>query len=820
MKSHLRRYAAVAVLAAVGWGANVTLGAADAPAKATAKVAKPDKKAEKYQSMDYGPFLSASYMSWPNPNFDAETGNFDCDSTARGIAIKLADGFNAGVIFDCDTLRVSAGWVGGPLKFRGLIGDGAHGFDPSPSFPPTFQTPSAPGWADSQGSFVDPRENSIAPLPRPGHLPTEWAKYRGLYRHGEQVVLSYTVGASNVLESESLETSGEIKAIVRTIRIEGSSTPLGIMLADGNPQVPAIKPAKGKPAPAVQAAPTITGAVDGLTATLNNLHVAVVGAPAGSKLEINEKDQLALRLPALAAPTTIKVLIAAGGEASKGEFLALAKASPAAVDLTTLTHGGPSLWKATVETKGVISQAKDAYVVDNLTVPYENPYHSWMRVAALDFFKDGQRAAVSTWSGDVWIVSGIDANLEHLVWKRFATGLHQPLGLKIVDDKIYVVGHDQITRLNDLDSDGEADFYECFNNDWELTSAFHAFCFDLQTDPQGNFFFAFGSPVRNGGRSFQKITKDHGCILKISKDGSKMEHYATGLRAPNGMCVGPDGQVTIGDNQGTYVPADPLHWVKQGDFLGVADSAHGAKVEQPKPLCWFIYPSWDNSNGGQVWDTTDKWGPFQNELIYCSYGQSALFKVLKEEVNGVVQGGVVKFANCKFTSSCMRPRFNPADGQLYITGLQGWQTNAGREGGFDRVRFTGAPVYMPTALHTSKKGIRITFTTPLDKSIAQDPENYGIKAFNIKWQNQYGSEEYSPLPGGLDKPGHKNGDEAHRLALTVKSATLLPDGKSVMLEVPDLIPANSITVNYNIVAADKTVMKSAIGMTIHVLGDE
>ena len=105
----------------------------------------------------------------------------------------------------------------------------------------------------------------------------------------------------------------------------------------------------------------------------------------------------------------------------------------------------------------------------------------------------------------MWIVSGIDENLENLTWKRFAAGGHETLGLTIVDDIIYTVADDQITRYHDLNGDGEADFYENFNNDWELTSGFHAFCFDLKTGPQGDFFFAFGSPVRGGGRSFERM---------------------------------------------------------------------------------------------------------------------------------------------------------------------------------------------------------------------------------------------------------------------------------------------------------------------------
>ena len=96
------------------------------------------------------------------------------------------------------------------------------------------------------------------------------------------------------------------------------------------------------------------------------------------------------------------------------------------------------------------------------------------------------------------------------------------------------------------------------------------------------------------------------------------------------------------------------------------------------PLCWLSHGDYDNSGGGQVWVTSDKWGPFQGELLHESYGRSSLFLVLRDQVNGTDQGGVVRFP-LKFTSSCMRAHFNQKDGQLYIAGLSEWQSNAGED---------------------------------------------------------------------------------------------------------------------------------------------
>src|SRR5436190_724596 len=55
-----------------------------------------------------------------------------------------------------------------------------------------------------------------------------------------------------------------------------------------------------------------------------------------------------------------------------------------------------------------------------------------------------------------------------------------------------------MTRLHDLNNDGEADYYEAFNYDVHTTTGFHEFPFDLQTDPQRNFYFAKAGPVRDG----------------------------------------------------------------------------------------------------------------------------------------------------------------------------------------------------------------------------------------------------------------------------------------------------------------------------------
>jgi hypothetical protein len=92
-------------------------------------------------------------------------------------------------------------------------------------------------------------------------------------------------------------------------------------------------------------------------------------------------------------------------------------------------------------------------------------------------------------------------------------------------------------------------------------------------------------------------------------------------------------------------------------------------------------------------------------MLHMSYGKCTLFNVLQEEVDGQAQGGVVRFP-FKFTSGIMRGRFSPKDGQLYVSGLNVWQSDASKFGCLYRVRYTGKPVTMPIACVRARQGCR------------------------------------------------------------------------------------------------------------------
>src|SRR5262249_15769734 len=153
-----------------------------------------------------------------------------------------------------------------------------------------------------------------------------------------------------------------------------------------------------------------------------------------------------------------------------------------------------------------------------------------------------------------------------------------------------------------------------------------------------------------------------------------------------------------------------------------------------------------------------------------SYGKSSLFGVLQERVGDVAQGGVFKLP-LKFDTGIARARFSPVDGQLYVGGLKGWQTNGAKDGALHRLRYTGKPVTVESALTVTDKGIPIGFPGELDTAAASDPANYAVQQYNYRWTSAYGSDKYK-----VSDPNAKGKDPVE-----IKSVTVAPDKKSVFL---------------------------------------
>ncbi len=532
--------------------------------------------------------------------------------------------------------------------------------------------------------------------------------------------------------------------------------------------------------------------------------LATTGAPAKASWAIGG-DGARLTLPPGADTSRMTISYWRGSSQKLTAHLGgltLRKTVP--MDLAALTKGGPARWPQKLETKGKIGSGDKVFAVDEIVAPLENPWNSWMRLGGFDFFESGTRAAVCTWMGDVFLVDGIDADLDKLTWHRVASGLFQPLGLKIVDGRIYVLGRDQITLLHDFNGDGEADFYENFNNDAQVTEHFHEFAMDLQTDAAGDFYY-----MKGGRHAKDAVVPQHGTLIKVSKDGTKSEILAKGFRAPNGLHVNDDGTFFTSDQEGHWTPMNRINLVRKGGFYGYNWSyfEDGKKRQSfDNPLCW-IHKRYDRSPAAQLRVKSKKWGALDGQLLSFSYGTGEISQVLYEKIDDELQGGVMKLDVPMFPTGVMRGRFHGGDGQLYLCGLFGWSSNRTQSGGFYRVRHTGKKAHLPIGINATEKGMVLSFSEPLDSERSGVAARYAVERWNYRWQQSYGSKDYKVSDGkvGRDK-------------VTVRAVRISKNGKSVLLEMEDMKPCMQMRIRYRIQATDGTRMSHEIYNSVNKVG--
>lgn len=697
-----------------------------------------DSADDRWKSMQIGPFLCSSL---PTPS----------GMVNKAISIRVGDPQLASVAYCLERLQWQCCWTGGFLRFTparfGVIA------------PPTidgavaFTAPSDAGWRSKQQRFL------------------------GIYRHDRRVVLSYELDGCRVLESPWAVTHDGHTVFFRTLRFEASPHPIvGAISAAA-----ADSGAGPGPGPGPGAVVQLKG---------GGGHAEIASAPNAPTL---------LTIAPRAEPIQITLIYTAPGSTLDVSAITTLPAIAAQPDLTRWTQPGKRLWQHDVVTRGRIGDNDRAYTIDTIGVPFENPYQALMFLSGHDFFAVPGKAAVCTLHGDVWLVDGIDDTLTRVTWRRFATGLYQPLGLKIIDDDIYVLGRDRLTRLHDRNDDGEADYYESFNADAKTSAGGHDYSTCLETDAAGNFYYVSEQGVH-----------------QISADGSRYETIATGLRNPNGIGIGPGDIITAAPQEGDWTPASAVFEITPGGYYGFG----GPRVTPDRPMGFDQPLFWlprrlDNSTGGQVWAPDDRWGPLSGSLLTLSFGQCRLLvnpleprqyalprswpiagdarEVQIPAAAGIlpdaaryVQGGSFALP-LTFDSGAMRGRFSPHDGQLYVTGLRGWVSAAAKDGCFQRVRFTGREGAVPITVRTLRNGMAISFSADLAPEAAEAPDNYDVRQWNYHYGSQYGSADYrvsDPQVTGHD-------------SVTVKSATLL-DARTIFLEMESLASAMQLSVAYTL----------------------
>lgn len=737
----------------------------------------PEWDDKRFQLTDTGPVLNCSFR-YPVGK--------DQHMAYKATVIKL-DGGKAGVAFDRNTMRTVAGWTGGYVNISarrfGLLNT------PTPNGTVTFSLPAGPGWSDANGKWDSGVPRHTAPLPK------EWVKYRGMFVHGDRVVLKYTVGETEFLESYESKEVGRMPLLVRTMEFDGSKRALSAATAFS------LRDSGG---------PVAGVAGDFVTTTylwLDDKHRLDIGCVSKSYIRVEAAGKpngfTDLRTTFKADPQSqvVQLLYAlhASDNRDADAFQRFLEKQQPASSLKPFTKPGPPRWGKPLVTKLVRGSGDGPFAIDTLTIPYDNPFKVLFFCTAVDFLPDG-RIAMSTAHGDVWLVR-VDETKDECHWQRFATGLYQPMGLKVIDGKIHVLERGQLTRLHDNNADGEADFYECVNNDWHCSGGEHSYDTSLETDPQGNFYFH---------KTGDTDTPTGGTLMRILKDGSKAEVFCTGFRHPIGLGISPTGIITGADQEGNWMPATRIDQYKQGGFYGDFRAHHRAVPPKTydEALCW-LPREVDNSAGCQVWvPNDDRWGALAGLPLHFSYGRCKAYVLLRQEIGDKVQGGVAELP-VRFLSGSRTGRFHPKDGSLYVVGLNGWQTAAKADGSLQRVRPTDKPLDVPVKMEVVPEGVKLTFSRSLDAKSVENVANYRVAWWGYRWSGEYGSKRWK-----VSDPKVEGQDD-----VPVESAALI-DGKTVFVKLKGgARPAHSVQLGYNLLAADgkKPVTGSAF-LTIHATG--
>jgi len=729
-----------------------------------------------WSDQDYGNFFINTYelsdeetglerYHSPGPTPFADEDYLKNNFAYKGIAVRLDQGDGgissgkAWMIFDHDVMRVAGGWTGsGFIDWEGILLNDRHETYPRTVGKLHFETPVGPGWANpNTGSFDDSRYTARDGR-KFGPLPKKWANYKGLYHHGDNIIFSYTVGSAEILEQLGMEEKDDQIVFTRTINITPSSSFLKLKIASA----------------------------------ANNVNIF------GSGASLSEEDGYVMMNVKKFQEVRVKLFIA---DSEVKNFDRIVKASPAPESLLKYTKGGPAHYPQELESRIVRGSNDGLLAVDHLSPPFENPWQARMKLSGIDFMEDGNRAVACTTDGDIFLITGLTNGGSTLKWKRIGSGLFQPLGIKVLDEKIYVTCRDQLVLLRDLNGDDETDYYESFNHDHQVTDHFHEFAMGLQVDKEGNFYYA-----KSGRHAREALVPQHGTLIKVSKDGKKSEIIASGFRAANGICLNPDGSFLVTDQQGYWNPMNRINWIDTGgenkffgNMWGYNPPADSGDLAMVPPMVW-VDMEFDRSPSELLWIDSEKWGPLNGGLLSFSYGYGKMQLVLHEEVNGQRQGGIVDVPQLQFYTGVMRGRFHPEDGNLYLCGMSAWSTSKNmRTGDLYRIRYTGNPVTVPIKLNAEEDGIQLSFASELDAEKVANPENFEVQTWDIIRSSDYGSERYNTK------------------ILNITKVEVSKDKKSVKLVLPDIKPIDVMTIAYKVMDLNGNVFEGKVQNTIHNL---
>ena len=423
---------------------------------------------------------------------------------------------------------------------------------------------------------------------------------------------------------------------------------------------------------------------------------------------------------------------------------------------------------------------KDYYRIVSLPVPEGVE----LEVGGLALMPNGDMG-VSTRRGDVWIIQNpYQLNGSLPFYKKFATGMHEVLGLAYKDGDFYCVQRGELTKLIDKNGDGKADVYETVYS-WPVSGNYHEYSYGPVIMPNGNMMVNLNVGFDDEWWRGKSLVKWRAWCLEIKPDGT-MNPYATGFRSPAGQGL-IDGKYFYAENQGDWVGSGYIMQLDRGDFAmhpaglrWATDPASPVKVRtediyslvnprfndperkiedrDPKrpyktlnevaseikkgyktPAVWIPHGTLGNSTSSMIQiPNNDSFGPFAGQVLVGDQAQSRINRIFLEQVKGQYQGAAIPFRE-GFESGVLRLAWG-ADNSLFVGQTsRGWGSTGQKIFGLERLVWAKKTPFEMKAVRAMPDGFEIEFTQPVDKKAAADPDNYTITGFTYKYHPVYGS---------------------------------------------------------------------------------
>lgn len=432
-------------------------------------------------------------------------------------------------------------------------------------------------------------------------------------------------------------------------------------------------------------------------------------------------------------------------------------------------------------------------------IPIPIPQELVLEISALEFMPDGT-PIIGTRRGDIYRVENAytdpaDPSAPNVLKPRFtrwATGLHEIMGLAQRDGAVYAAQRGEITRLIDSTHAGHADTYETFYDGWGIRGDYHEYPMMSHFDKEGNLYVALC--LTGSGTSEAPF---RGWVFKITPDGKGIP-YACGVRSPGTVGFNHLGEIFYTDNQGFWNGADNFKQILPGAFTGnplgnkwydealKLNPTFGPKPPEPAdPSRWHIeaakhpalipppvmlpYQKMGQSASGILCDTSEgKFGPFNHQLFVADQSHSNVARIGLEKVNGRNQGFAIPFR--RGFGSGIVPMLQARDGSWFVGGTnRGWGSTGSKPYALERLVWTGKTPFELLDMHLLHDGFELTFTQPVDPASALDPDSYDLSTFTYIYQSSYGSPE-------VDKTEPM-----------IKQITVSPDGLKVKLQIEGLV---------------------------------